>query len=483
MKSYKICQITTILIITIIFVKTYKTKNFTHINSKKSQNKTNKLKIKSQQTDSLTYGGLITHKIPVICLPSFLYNTTDGQNSTLYETIIDSAEVFWLNSGGAKILTLQPWFKDAKIEKVLSNCNGVLIQNLEIKLENFLNTEYYIFLLRIYQKVKLINQAGEYLPILALGSAMNILQMFEAKNTDITKTYNHTLSAEPITMDFLIDDAKKIRMMYFFDGRDVKNIKNIPCTSAFNINKAVTPDAYTKIPSLRNFFKLISIGKFQQNKNKIVAMIEAYRFPFYGVIFDPARFLFDKFSDLNLSNLSNESTTISQKILNFFISEAYKNLFYRAENKYSKQINSTETVKLFEKIFKGVDIHTLDLKKIVDNHLKGYFLDFQHTGEKLERENVIDLSLLNFTNLNSPFNSLKNKKTNKLNKASNATEGNEKYNTTSQNNSTNQLKKKTKKKKPKIPPKEESISNSKRKTNENRDFYQNILHRFEIFEY
>jgi len=334
----------------------------------------------SQYKQNIKFWTLITHKIPVICiLVTYYYDS----NIKLQKARIHSSYVNWIESGGAMVM---PLFANKKYEiETLSNCSGLLIQNEINKSKTNLSDIYESQVKTIYQNIKKLNDNGFFIPILAIGTGAHILQAIEADTIEILFNYS---SINPIMrqIELVESDVRRIRMLHYFDGRDVKNLIKMNITAYYN-KYSVSPDSYLKLKKLKNTFKVIALARVNNYANKkFVAMFEAYRYPIYGIEFDPARYIYNRLDDNSDSILpyTNEAITISQKILNFFVKESFTSLY----KKVDKGIYSQKSNKLRSKLFDGVNTNTNNKTYVTgEGYYYSYVLDLSR--------NVIDNIKLN----------------------------------------------------------------------------------------
>jgi hypothetical protein len=359
--------------------------------------------INNKEFHPLKMGTLIKRKVPVIGILAFY----DRYNNTI--SMIENSYVYWLNSGGALTTPIYPWIDDIELDKTINEVNAVLFPHVDRLGVSFnLTNEYEQSAKRIYEKIKRYNENdkdNKYVPLLGIGNGLDLIQILEANSTDIVTDFskvgiNNTDNSTNISksdsflhsMEVLISDVRRIRMFHYFDGRDLLNLKTKMVLPRY-CNSGINPTEYVKSSQLKNMFKVVGIGVGKdstQNRNEtfknFISMVEAYRYPIYGISFDPARYLFSKINDEDILEYSNEAVTISQKILNFFIKEAFENLYRKVSKGVSqiltvvnnnKLINATTNTTTdsiiinntfintdyFDKSFKGIDINKVLPKK------------------------------------------------------------------------------------------------------------------------
>lgn len=342
----------------------------------------------------------LKHKTPIICVPSYISNSTsfytDEDSVSDLISLISTSVVHWLLSGGASVVPIHYWRKGKKLEFLLNQCNAVLLADAG-NIYNFIENENplnFNFLKFIYQNIK----SKGNVPIYAIGSSIQLIHIFEANRTDIVFEYKNSVKGQLIPNELLINDMKKIRMVKFFDGRDILNFQSKNSTPNYS-NTGISPDAYIKIENLKKMFKIISIAKYyienesekssqkllpKNEEFKYISMIEAYRYPIYAISFDPAKFIFNKYDQEILLSYSNEAFTISQKILNFFVNEAYINLYHKVESGF---YNHPQNLKFFKQLFRGVNIIDNPIRRVIgksEDVEEGYYFAFKRKLNKNE---------------------------------------------------------------------------------------------------
>ena len=264
------------------------------------------------------------NKIPTIGIVANPDQITNEKKPELVARIA-SNYVYWITSGGARVIPILPWNTDIVNDELLNQVNGVIFPD-ELETDFFMehsNTKFEDFLLNLYNKIKLKNMKT-YLPLLAIGNGFNLIHNFTLNNK-AEEIYKETLEVQDVMINSEIPvnfRSNKIKLFTYFDGRDFDSFKSL--NSTFQTNSISIPlRAYLAYDKLREEFKISSYFR-DLDKVPYVKSVEHKKFPIYGLQFRPEKFPWETTN--KALNFMNEAITISQKILNLFISESRKNL-------------------------------------------------------------------------------------------------------------------------------------------------------------
>jgi len=311
-------------------------------------------------------------KIPTIALISYF-------EKKLNKTIIDSNVVYWLKSGGAKLIIIDQNFPKEKIKTLFNYVNSFFIQDLSTTIKKFnFNKPFEFFVktlveglleknLHNYQdkpseikesqkkKNNHENYKKNFLPLFGIGSGANLIQAIVANKTEIIKDYSKVkFSNKKIE---LIGPVRKIKWISHFDKRDYANLINKTSCFFSNTNFVDYKD-YLKNVNLRRYLKITGLTKDSNGEN-FVSIFEGNKIPFFGVSFNPEKVVWKSFEDdfykteSNKKNEdfkrplhNNEAITISQKLLNFIINTSRRNSnnFKELTNKFSINLNKNNSI-------------------------------------------------------------------------------------------------------------------------------------------
>ena len=262
---------------------------------------------------------LALHKTPIIGIVSY----PSSQN----KTIINNEYIQWINSGGSVAVEIDYNNTNKTFTEVLQKINGIMFQNNR-ELKTMFNTTYYWKAKLLYELAKTKNTKEYYFPIFAFGNAVDMIQMFEDERLHtIQQNVNGNTKITNTSLYFLTHRYNKHKMFYYFDGRDIENIKTILMPKIHtNINTGILLKDFQSSQPLKSIFSPIAYYKVK--KNRYISIIEGKKFPIYGIYMDFAQYIFEKFNDNeNYEDYDNRLVTIGQKIINFCVREAYESLF------------------------------------------------------------------------------------------------------------------------------------------------------------
>jgi gamma-glutamyl hydrolase len=133
---------------------------------------------------------------------------------------------------------------------------------------------------RIMDWAKLQNDSGTHWPIWGICLGIQVLHYAIDINIDM-QTVNAGFM--PNTIKFT-NRAKTSKLYHFVD--DLEEFEKL--TTFHNFNYAILPEHYLKHPKLAEFYDVLALTT-DRNGVAIVSVIEAKRYPFYGVLFHPER--------------------------------------------------------------------------------------------------------------------------------------------------------------------------------------------------
>lgn len=182
------------------------------------------------------------NKIPAIALVSFF-------SEELNKTILDSSLIYWLKSGGARLVIIDQNFPEAKLEKLFDYVNSFLIMDYHMLDEEI--SSYFTFVSKLTNRLIEINYPAnneqklkyKFLPLFGIGSGANYIQAAIANSTEIIKPYIKVQNTNKIVE--LVGPLKRIRSISHFDKRDYYNF--VKKTSSFySSNNFVDYEFYLK---------------------------------------------------------------------------------------------------------------------------------------------------------------------------------------------------------------------------------------------
>ena len=221
---------------------------------------------------------------------------------------VDNNYIEWIRSGGADVVTV--CYNDSNIREVINKANGVVM----LYSERETNQTLFNITRDVYKEIKKKNKEYYY-PIIAIGEGCNVIQLAEMNMTD-TIQYGEYDEKKEYKIHFINENISKTKLFFYFDGRDLLNIKNMTFSLKTN-HSGFDVATYTNDEDL---IKSINpIGYIQHETDKVVTLLEGKKVPLVGMLFDIVKYIYeDKNKEINENMI-----TIGQKILNFIIKEAY----------------------------------------------------------------------------------------------------------------------------------------------------------------
>ena len=192
--------------------------------------------------------------------------------------------------------------------------------------------------------------------------------------------------------EFIWKNPNDHKLFSLFDKTDIFNFKFRRTTAHYH-SLGVSPFQYKNNKNLKAFFKITSYG-VDANGKVFISGIEAKKYPFFGVHFQPEVLPWNRRKRANVIN-STEGVRISQKIGNYFIQESRKNPNFLVTKKEFKALG-------------GFDIRSKDIVNRWDNH----YWFFNAPGFGLKKGQILKDYFNPPASLNP--NNLRKKKINKL---------------------------------------------------------------------
>jgi hypothetical protein len=264
----------------------------------------------------------------------------------------DYNTIQWLYQSGAEVVPILPWTKPKQLNIILSKIHGIVFPagSRFLGVKNPLAFQYEKFAHGLFNRLMELNKKGVYTPLLGIGQGFELMQIIIAKTGSIIEPTKGTFAIS--LPQFIFQDPKKHRIFSLFDKSDLFNFKSRRTTSHFH-KFGVMSATYKKNDLLKRFFKITSYGVDELGK-VFVSGIEALKFPFYGLHFQPEVLSWDRHEKSGIFH-SVEGLRISQKLGNFFVQECKKNP--------NKQVLKKDFVKLGR-----INIHSRNVIKRPENH-------------------------------------------------------------------------------------------------------------------
>ncbi len=256
---------------------------------------------------------LSSPKIPTIAI----YAHPEPYDSEFYTAdIVNSNSVRWLESAGADAVVIHPWHEHSEIDEILSKVNGVLFQagERELNLKNRWekNANY------ILEKVKKINENGEYFPLLGVGQGFELIHALVVDTLDVLSDFAANEISDPLIPSPDFDVSR----MFADITKDEKLMIQEENIAAQFHKKGVRLDTYFKHRDLDKFFNVTTYAQ-DKNGHVFVDTVEAKDYPIYATQHNPEKINFERRFQSIPTSLG--AIIISQRIGQFFVDEAREN--------------------------------------------------------------------------------------------------------------------------------------------------------------
>jgi len=302
------------------------------------------LKIK-KMTSSITKYLLITLVLassinfifskPII---GILTNPMIDETDDIKESFINLSYVKWLETAGAEIVPIHPWFSDIELDNILGKVNGILFQGGSASLR--IDFPFAITATKILRRViKEKDENNKILPLWGTCLGFELLHVIISGSSSVLSNFNayNTLSSL-----LLNSDANKTSKLYsLFSDQDVLNIKSESLTAQYH-HWGVGLKQYQIFDDLDNFFVQTSFA-YDLDNQLYIASVEAKHYPIYGTQFHSEKTSYDRGSEDNVPQ-GIDAVRISHNFANYFVNTARSNsnTMTNEEMKGFDMINSFE---------------------------------------------------------------------------------------------------------------------------------------------
>lgn len=188
------------------------------------------------------------------------------------------------------------------------------------------------------------------------------MQIIVANTDKILQPYKGTNGI--MIPEFIWKNPNNHRIFSLFDKTDIFNFKYRRTTAHYH-KRGISPQQYKINKKLKDFFQISSYG-VDENGKVFISGVEAKKYPFFGIQFQPEVVPWNRNKSANVIN-STEAIRISQKFGNFFIQEARKNPNFLITQKEFKDLG-------------GFDIRSNKIVKRNENHF--WFFNAPGVGKK-----------------------------------------------------------------------------------------------------
>jgi len=232
----------------------------------------------------------------------------------------------WVEAAGGRVVPIHVNRDEQYYKDLLPQLNGVLLPGGKQDISNcsFTTASQIIFNYAIEAKKR-----GEIFPVWGTCQGFEVLVYLIAGYDPLTLTKAVDMPA-PIVFEKEFKNYKTLvkgtRLFKSLDKRTYNAMKTTESTIHYH-NFGLTKQNFTKIHSLKNFFRIISSNP-DENGLENISIIEGKEYPFYATIFHPevAQFSFVNRPAHERIPHNKEAIQTAQYFANFFVNECKKNL-------------------------------------------------------------------------------------------------------------------------------------------------------------
>ncbi|GFU39023.1 gamma-glutamyl hydrolase [Nephila pilipes] len=269
---------------------------------------------------------------------------TEEINSTIVheaKSYIVASYVKFLESAGARVVPI--WIRKPKsyYEDIMSKINGVLFPGGS----NLLSSPGYGRTGQIiFDIATKMNNKGDFFPLWGTCLGFELLNYLAAQKLWMKACAAHDIATN---IEF-VQDYKNSRLFQNLES-SLDNAMKIESVAIHYHQWCLTLQNYTS-SGLDKYFKVLALNRDLRNVS-FISIIEAYKYPFYGVSFHPEKVLFEWILSKTHKHIphNQDAIRVSQYFANFFVNEARKS-FHHFPN---KQEEDTALIYNYNPIFTG----------------------------------------------------------------------------------------------------------------------------------
>jgi hypothetical protein len=248
-------------------------------------------------------------KIPIVLILSC--PSANGNTNDYY---IPSDLAWWITVGGGVPVPFHYWSNDKDVDALLVKANGVIIQCIEPGVVD-LKRGYEKFVDKLIKKVKALNDKKIYLPLFAIGGALETLITVESGNIKLSAKIEGITNLQTKLYFTASPIAKKFKLFTAFDRKDFKSFMRQP-SNIIDTTTAIDLATFNK-DKLAKLYTVTSYGK-NAKKQKFVSSIEHTKYPIFGIFFHPERIIASRVVQQKLK-YTQDAFSVSQRFLNQII--------------------------------------------------------------------------------------------------------------------------------------------------------------------
>lgn len=275
---------------------------------------------------------------PIIGIVTEEVNTTYTPNATSY---IMASYVKFLEASGARVVPVMVFKPKAYYQDLMNKINGILFPGGGgiLQSNGYGRAGKFIFDIAVE-----MNDKGDYFPLWGTCLGFELLNLLAAK-----KNWMKACSAKdlPANLTF-VEGFEDSRIFKDLDSSLKNKMQNQNITIHYH-QWCLTPSNYSA-SHLNEYFKVLATNT-DLNGVTFVSVVEAYKYPFYGVTFHPEKVLFEWVLSRTHSNIPHSADAVqaSQYFSRFFVNEARKNMHHFA----SKEEENSALIYNYNPVFTG----------------------------------------------------------------------------------------------------------------------------------
>ncbi|KAG8189952.1 hypothetical protein JTE90_009091 [Oedothorax gibbosus] len=255
----------------------------------------------------------LSNERPIIGVVTEELNYTNVKDA---KSMIVANYVQFLEAGGARVIPIWIYKPREYYEDIISKINGVLFPGGGVPLSgNGYGQTGQI----IYDIATKMNDKGDYFPMWGTCLGFELLNFVVAK-----KDFMKRCDAQDLSTSIEFSNGYKNSKMFSDLDENLNRSMQKQKVAIHYHRWCLTSKNYT-LSGLNKYFKVLAVNKDKENTT-FVSIIEAFKYPFYGVSFHPEKVLFEWVLSKTHQNIPHNLDAIrtSQYFANFFVNEARK---------------------------------------------------------------------------------------------------------------------------------------------------------------
>ncbi|GFQ98474.1 gamma-glutamyl hydrolase [Trichonephila clavata] len=269
---------------------------------------------------------------------------TEEINSTIVpeaKSYLLASYVKFLELAGARVVPIWVHKPRSYYEDIMNNINGVLFPGGG----NLLGGSGYSRAGQIiFDIANKMNDKGDFFPLWGTCLGFELLHYLVAQ-----KLWMKACAAQDIATNLeFVKGYKDSRLFQNLETSLDNAMKNESVVIHYH-RWCLTPQNYT-LSGLDKYFKVLALNQDSRNVS-FVSIVEAYKYPYYGVSFHPEKVLFEWILSKTHQHIPHnlDAIRVSQYFANFFVNEARKSLHQFP----SKQVEDAVLIYNYNPVFTG----------------------------------------------------------------------------------------------------------------------------------